>query len=159
VQRLLESGTRSPEEIIEDLERQNERLREDVSHLKAALEDARTASKTVMRAQANLRSQLEPLFKALRAVFGELDAAAIRTTSSGSDADPRASTVWESWKQRLGGGTAKVIDALLLHKEMNTTQLSIATGLHRTTIPALIFKLNKASLINKNGGKFSLKEL
>lgn len=73
--------------------------------------------------------------------------------------DDRQSKVWESWKQRLGGSCAKVIDALLTHKDLNTQQLAIATGLHRTTIPNLIFRLNKAGLINKNGGRFSLKSL
>jgi DNA-binding IclR family transcriptional regulator len=40
-----------------------------------------------------------------------------------------------------------------------TEQLSIATGLHRTTIPKLIYELNKAGLIDKSGGRFSLKQL
>lgn len=71
----------------------------------------------------------------------------------------REESVWESWKQRLGGQTAKVIDALLLHGEMNTTQIAIAIGTRRNNIPNLVFKLNQAGLINKNGGRFSLKQL
>lgn len=157
-QALLGNGEDDREELV----RRIENLEQDLEDARAATKRAREQSVAATRALGNLRRQLDPLHKALRAIFGELDAANIESSESNdsqSSVSPRSAQVWESWKQRFGGGTAKVIDALLLHKEMNTTQLSIATGLHRTTIPALIFKLNKASLINKNGGKFSLKEL
>ena len=47
----------------------------------------------------------------------------------------------------------------MLHGDMNTQQLAIAIGQHRNSIPRLIYTLNKAGLINKNGGRFSLKQL
>jgi chromosome segregation ATPase len=151
---------------IEQLEREARTLRRSLAD--AELQASR-AREDADRALSRLRTQLSPLYRALQAVFGELDAAGVtedaRTSvaASGaavpSGADPRVAAVWEAWKSRLGGGCAKVIDALLLHSDLNTQQLAIAIGLHRTTIPALIHKLNKAGLINKNGGRFSLKQL
>jgi hypothetical protein len=114
---------------------------------------------------APLRRQLTPLYRALQSVFSELDAAGVveetigYASSTNNPAPPRTSAVWESWKSRMPGGPAKIIDALLVHGEMNTQQLAIATGVHRNSVPAMIFKLNKAGLLNKNGGRFSLKAL
>lgn len=138
-------------------------LREENKRLARALQDANLradrAGEDSTRALAALRKQLSPLYRALQAVFGELDAAGIGDTAPVGNGDPRVSAVWDSWKSRMGGSYAKVIDALLTHGELNTQQLSVVVGLHRTTIPALIHKLNKNGLINKNGGKFSLKPL
>lgn len=137
-------------------------LRAEIAQLRTALADANRetmrAKREAAQAVAALRQQLSPLYRALQAVFGELDAAGTDEDAPPADTS-RTSKVWESWKSRLGGGSAKLIDALLLHREMNTQQLAIATGLHRNSIPRLIYSLNQAGLINKNGGRFSLKSL
>lgn len=139
----------------DDLQTENGRLRQELAQARAEVTAARRENG---QAIARLRAQLSPLYSALHGVFGEMDA-----IGDAPDVAPlidgRKKAVWESWKSKLGGSTAKVIDALLLHGEMNTQQVAIAIGLHRTTIPALIYKLNQAGLLNKNGGKFSLKEL
>jgi len=148
-----------------------ESLRSEVRRLHRAVNDADVkaarAREDADRALSALRRQLSPLYRALQAVFGELDAAGVTDASSassptaGETAPPnaRASAVWEAWKAKLGPSCAKVIDALLLHGEMNTTQLAIAVGMSRKPIPNLIYKLNQAGLITKNGGRFSLKTL
>lgn len=155
--RLIEGNVEDPQETrIADLEQENEDLRQQVSALKFQVGDAQRQS---AQSLTNLRKQLSPLYRALQNVFGELDKAGVADVAmDGGVLPPRVSAVWESWKQRLGS-TSKLIDALLLHGEMNTQQLSVTTGFHRTTIPAHIFKLNKNGLLNKNGGKFSLKQL
>ena len=133
-------------------------LRAEVARSQREAQDAR---REASRALSALRRQLTPLYQALQAVFGELDAAGVEEgplSSLATSADPRVSAVWASWKSRLGAA-GKLIDALLLHGEMNTQQLAIATGLHRTTIPKHIYTLNRAGLLNKNGGRFSLKHL
>ena len=137
------------------LRRYADRVRELEEELRTAQHEVSTAKRQATHALAALRKQLAPLYRALQAVFGELDAAGVQETAIPG----RASAVWESWKARLPGGPAKIIDALLLHSEMNTQQLAIATGVHRNSIPAMIYKLNKAGLLNKNGGRFSLKAL
>lgn len=149
---------------IADLEREVARLKRD---LRTAQADADNARDTADHALSALRRQLTPLYRALQGVFGELDAAGVSDepqspTTHAGHAPPnsdRMRSVWESWKSKLGKGEGRVIDALLTHGELNTTQLSIATGDHRNNIPSFIYKLNKAGLINKNGGKFSLKSL
>lgn len=143
-------------------------LESEVRRLTRALADARLeadrAREDATRALSALRRQLNPLYRALQAIFGELDAAGVddapvASPASGPTVNPRVAAVWESWKQKLGAGPAKVIEALLLHGELNTQQLAIAVGVDRTTIPNYVHRLNKAGLIAKNGGRFSLKQL
>lgn len=142
---------------------------ETILRLRTQLRESETARLTEQgRANAieagvrDLRESLAPLYRALRQVFGEIEAMGITSNtpaSAAAQSDSRVTAVWESWIQRLGEGPGKVIRALLLHREMNTQQLAIATGYHRTTVPTYIHKLKTAGLINKNGDKFSLKEL
>ena len=73
----------------------------------------------------------------------------------------RSSAVWEDWKKKLGATAAsKIIDILLLHGQLDQTQIRIHLGTSRMqTVYDAVSKLNKAGIINKNGGKISLKEL
>lgn len=145
-------------------------LREENKKLARALQDANMraerATEDAVRAVSALRRQLTPLYRALQAVFGELDAPGIgdsrdaEAPSSPPAQDARVRAVWESWKSKLGGTVAKGIDALLLHGELDTAQLAIAAGLDKRTVTnTVVYKLNGAGLINKNGGRFSLKQL
>lgn len=142
---------------------QDAALRDEIRRLRRELSDARAESATVRReaaaSVAGLRRQLTPLYQALQAVFGELDTFASGESATTAAADPRQAAIWQQWKSRLGGQCAKVIDALLLQPDMNTTQLAIAIGTRRQNVPPLIYKMNQAGLINKNGGRFSLKAL
>ena len=113
-----------------------------------------------------LRRQLQPLYSALRAVFGEIDAADIPNPEVRISYDqanvrsmPQRSPVWENWRKQLGGKQAEVIEALETHGWMNVAQLVVATHSAKQTIYETIWKLNKLQLINKNGGKYSLKEM
>lgn len=154
--RLIEGAVMADEDSeLEALRDEVRRLNVDLS---AARREASNARRDADRAMAELRRQLGPLYKAMQMVFGELDAAGIEDSSGPAPSNARVSAVWDSWKSRVGS-SAKVIDALLLHGEMNTGQLAVATGFHRTTIPAHVFKLNKLGLLNKNAGRFSLKKL
>ena len=144
------------DEQVERLQRENRQLRRELDD--ARRETARARS-DADRALSELRRQLSPLYKALQQVFGELDAAGVDNNGAPASGDPRKAAIWESWKMRLGPQCAKIIDALLLQPGMNTTQLAIAIGTNRNNIPSLIFKLNKAGLIDKESGRFSLKAL
>lgn len=151
---------------IDSLERQVAKLRGELSDTRHELTRVREESN---RALTALRQQLSPLYRALQRVFGELDEAGVAdapatgtaapSNSAAPRQDARVAAIWDSWKVRLGPASAAVIDALLLQPNMNTTQLAIAIGKSRNTVPNLIFKLNQAGLITKNGGRFSLKEL
>lgn len=169
-QRLIEGVVADDDptaDVIAALENQVDRLERELDRSRV---ETQRAKEDAVRAMGMLRKQLGPLYRALQAVFGELDAAgvndgplsgAVPSASSGSQAgqDARVVAIWNQWKSRLGGQCAKIIDVLLLQPDMNSTQLAIAIGTRRENIPNLIFKLNKAGLINKNGGRFSLKAL
>lgn len=151
-----------PDPRLADLEAEVRQTRRELSDARLEAERAR---EDATRALSMLRRQLSPLYKALQAVFGELDAGGVAEdsgpvgVSAASPVDARAGAIWASWKARLGPQCGKVIDALLLQPGMNTTQLAIAVGTRRQNIPGLIYKLNQAGLLDKNGGRFSLKQL
>lgn len=157
---MIETGLVVRGEIVDPRDEEITALEGEVKRLRRELAIANgeiaKAKDDATRALGQLRKQLSPLYRSLQMVFGELAAAGVDDAPTSTTSSPHVSAVWESWKSRMGSA-AKIIDALLLHREMNTQQLAIATGYHRTTIPAMIFKLNKAGLLNKNGGRFSLK--
>lgn len=132
-------------------------LRAQVGELQQALQDERAKSKQIDHGAKQLRTVLNPLYYALKHVYGEIDTMGIGASEHSES--PKASAVWESWKQKLGGQTAEAIDVLALHGEMNAEQLRIHLRCARTHIYNIIAKLNKAGIINKNGGKISLKTL
>lgn len=145
---------------LRELETETRQLREQLEDKEDELRRERRKTATMEQGIARLREALTPVYSGLQMIFGEIEATGVSSTGSAAGSpDSRVTAVWESWKQRLGEGPSRVIDALLLHREMNTPQLAIATGYHRTSIPAMIYKLNKAGLLNKNGGRFSLKEI
>jgi len=162
--KLLPSGdmdvdfTDDRDERIADLEADVKNLQAEVQRAQA---EAKSARREATRALSALRQQLTPLYRAMQMVFGELDAAGVDDAApTGAAAQPpRVSAIWEAWKARMPGGPAKIIDALLLQPDLNTQQLAIAIGVHRNSIGQMIWKLNKAGLLQKNGNRFSLKAL
>ena len=159
--RLLEGTI----EQVDDAREELADLRNEVATVTLELHKERQKTRQMERGLVELRRQLTPLYRALQSVFGELDATGVEVGNASASPhdvaapDARVKAVWDSWKSRLGDGCAKVIDALQLHGPMNTQQLAVVTGYHRTTIPTYIYKLNKAGLLNKTGGLFSLKQI
>jgi hypothetical protein len=110
-----------------------------------------------------LRRVLLPLHQAMRLVFGEID----KISPVGNGAEPHAAPqqsdkkrgVWDSWKQKLPGKRADFIQALLDHGDMTGTQLRVATHTAAGSVAGVIHDLKKLGLINKNGDRYSLKEL
>lgn len=106
-----------------------------------------------------LRKALTPFYGALQFIFGETEAMGLTDAPEAVQA-PQKSAVWDDWKAKLGGAAAKIIDILHLHGELTQDQLRIHVGTSRIqTIYDAVSKLNKAGIINKNGGKISLKSL
>lgn len=123
-----------------------------------ALRLERGKNATIERGVSELRTVLSPLYQGLAHIFGEIDAMGVGESSAPS-ATPQKSAVWESWKQKLGPMPSKAIDALLMHGGLTQTQLRIHVGCAAGSMSDLVYRLNKAGIINKNGGKISLKEL
>lgn len=154
--RLLEGVVADPSDTEAD------DLRAEVRQLRADLSQARADTKTAQRESAHalnaLRKQLSPLYRALQVVFGELDAAGIESDDA-PPANARTTTMWGVWKDKLGKGPAKVIDALLLHGAMTRKQIAVASGYSPQNISNIISDLNKASLITKDGDRVTLRTL
>jgi hypothetical protein len=138
---------------LRKLEAENRRLDE-------ALRMERLKTGQIEAGVRALKSQLTPLYRALQAVFGEIDAMGIEATSDVRPASSHATAAWELWKQKLPGFPSRMIDALLKHGELSVAQLVVAAQCPRKqTIYDAASKLQKLNLINSNGGKYSLKEL
>jgi ribosomal protein L29 len=155
--RLLEGA------VVEDFNDGAVRRLEDEIHelkreLSAARAETRQAKAEAQRAVAALRKQLAPLYQALRMVFGEIDAVG-GSEAVGNEPAPRIAAVWQAWKDKIGGQPAQLIDALLLHGELTSGQIAVAIGINPKNVAQVVHKLNKAGLVTKNGGKFSLKQL
>jgi hypothetical protein len=140
------------DERIESLEDDVRRLRAELAAAKREASDARADAG---RALSALRKQLNPLYLALQAVFGELDAAGLDDVSSGGSM--QSSAYWDDWKRRLGGSCAKVIDALLLGGEMSVKSITIAARMGQQTVYEATSKMGRAGILIRNGKKFSLK--
>jgi hypothetical protein len=159
--RLLEGNVDERDQIIRALEDRVQVLEGDLAVANAERDRAQA---TAIRAVGNLRNQLTPLFQALKMVFGEMDAVApagvaVPGQEVVSTVSPRELQVWEAWKKKMPGKAAEFIDILLTHGEMNAAQLKIAGKCASDTVYQTIHRLHKAGLINKNGGKVSLKKL
>jgi len=139
-----------------NVEALHDEIRELRNQLVDARRDAAADKRQYTQSVSELRRQLTPLYRALGAVFGELD---VLGEDAAEPVNSRTEKVWQSWKDKMPGYPARIISALLLHSEMNTQQLAIAVGCNKQRISEGIVKLNKAGLINKNGGRFSLKTL
>jgi len=159
MQLLLEGEVDNRDEIILELREENERLSAENRRLQTEVSTARAQNG---RAIAMLRHQLEPLYKALRAVFGEIEASGIgEVHETPTGVNPHVAAVWDSWKQKLPGNRADIIQALIEHGEASVAQLKVMTHTPRAqTIYDNIFQLNKLGLISKSGkGSYKLKEL
>ena len=144
--------------IIAGLREQLRDSREEVRAAREELAGCRSEATAANKGVYNLRRQLQPLYSALQQVFGEIDGMDLAEAPE-AVSTTKKSAAWESWKSRLGGATAKAIDILMLHGELNHGQLRIHLGCATRTVTNVVTALNKYQLINKNGGKISLKEL
>lgn len=142
--------------VIASLEEENAALKERV---RLAERDVEIVRHENTRGVGELRRILDPLFNGLKLIYGELDAIEPANGSQLVRTDDKNNVVWDSWKKKLGGRPAEFIAELLIHGEMTGKQLEVATRCGRKTVAGTIYKLNQAQLINKNGGKYSLKEL
>lgn len=142
--------------IILSLETENRDLKEQLREAQGELAIARNANGAAV---SRLRAQLAPLYQALQAVFGEMAAFDDVPVSTSAPQNDKKRAVWESWKQNLPGKRAEFIQALLDHGEMTSSQLKVATHSGTSTVPQVIYELNRLGLIQKNGSKYSLKEL
>ena len=154
-----------PMKAMNDLRRENERLQERNDKLETELRQERRKNATVEKGVAEIRHALTPVYQGLAHLFGEIDAMGIDAASDMSQpaSDPRKAAVWDSWVEKLGGRDSfagKMILALLQHGALTSKQIAIHIGTKRMqTVYETTLKVNKAGILDKNGDKFSLKEV
>jgi len=134
------------------------RLRAELDEMNEGLRREIQKVRQIEAGVKELRTVLNPLYQALRHIFGEIDAMGV-SEGAGTQVNSRVSAAWDQWKQKLGGQPAKAIDILMVHGAVTQTQLRVLIGCANGSIAGIVCVLNKAGLINKNGGKISLKEL
>ena len=136
-------------------------LKQELAEVRQLLDIARAerdrAQREGYKAMAELRKVLTPLHRALKMIFGELDAAGVEEPITGTG-ETRISPIWASWKAKMPGRPAQFIDILLEHGEMNIPQLKVAAKCGDNTAYQTISKLHSVGLINKAGGRYSLKQ-
>lgn len=154
--KLLEAGVGEVQSPGDQMIEVAGRLSQAIERLAGQLEGLQQRLIKVERDNAILLKLLSPLYKGLRPVFGDIEPSAELSDDS---VQPRNAGVWVAWKQRLTPNAGKIIDALLTHRELSSTQIAIATGIAGGNVAKYVWELNKAGLINKAGGKISLKQL
>jgi len=144
----------------ESLQRALAEKNNEIALLREELRDERAKNAALAVGVGELRHTLEPLHHALQVIFGQIDAMdATESAAAPRPMDDAKRKVWESWKQKLGGNTAKAIDVLMLHGSITPAQLRIQLQCASRTVSNILGTLKKAGLINRANGKIILKEL
>ncbi len=127
------------------LREENVALKRELSEVRKELVD----SKGRLRAVCDL---LEPQYKIMRMIFGTLPAAGLNSSTS-IDA-----SVYEPWKQKLGAGPAKIIDALIQRGgALTRIQIRTLCGMARRTFQNYLARINANGLIEKDGDLIRLR--
>jgi chromosome segregation ATPase len=155
----LMSALPTQQSQIESLQRELYQRNQQLTEAEEALRKERQKSASLERGMAELRTVLTPLYQGLCHIFGQIEAVGVETGGLDARPAPKNAAAWEQWKQRLGGATARAIGALMVHGEMNQTQLRIILGCATRTVTNVVAALNQAKLIDKRDGKIRLKEL
>lgn len=138
---------------VRRLEAQLREAAEQILQLSDELEAERKKTKHIVAAHARLKRTLDPLYKGLQQVYGDVlddgedDEPATETASTHR---PQDAGPYQLWKERLPGKCSKVIDALLV-QPMNFTQLKSATKQGSTSVTEALKILRLNKLIEKDG--------
>lgn len=164
---LVGAAPEASDGMLHEWRREKQHLEEEILSLHHDLDAARSHNEILERSLRALRTQLAPLHRALRAVFGEIELAVgedsfFSFASNGGGAAPSRTSGndprWESWKEKLPGKPAEMIDLLLLHKTMSVKALMTAMRCGKDAIYQAAYKLSQAGLLA--GSKpYSLKQL
>jgi len=127
-------------------------LREEVSDLRAELEDLKSAYEQD-------RNRLGNLLHGLRAMFGGETVPSSAPSSGSGPLDPSR---YAPWKEKFRGQTSNAIDILVKY-EAGLSRKQLAAFLRvqpgSGSMAQIIFKLNSAGLIVKDGELIRLKRL
>lgn len=151
------------QEYVEDnhaqLVEENRQLHIKVRQLDEALRMERLSAEAARACVRELTRILDPFRRAIALIYGEIDLAGLTGEPSAPAARPSGSSpAWDTWKRKLGGKKAEVIEALESHP-MSRDQVRVATSSGWSTVDAALAYLKSVGLIEKTGNKWSLKSL
>lgn len=153
---LLEGG------VMDERDSELERLRDENAALQEELNDALTqaaiAKREAARSVVELRRQLSPLYRALQAVFGEIDAIAGSEPTGGQTTGDNAK--WDAVKAKMPPRHREAIELLLLQGAMRRTQVASALKMDYSNCTKNVTSiLLRQGWLVDNGGMLSLKKL
>jgi hypothetical protein len=124
---------------------------DEYAELRAELNTLRKRVEQLESRLGDGEEQVVRIFRGVAAVF----------SSDGSTPQPSVAggtnPKWEALKKAFPGRCSELIDTLIAHGPLRTSQIAAIMRSDPRTVTQLIHKLNKAGGIEKNGGKFSLK--
>jgi len=147
---------------LEELREEISQLKDELRRAKAELQKEQIKSQQALNAMTALRQMLNPFHRLLRGIFGEIEVVLGADVSQPSSAtggpiaqsDPK----WESWKGRLPGRPAAIIDLLLIHKDMSAQQIASALHCGKDAVYQTMSKvLGRAGIVSNQNGRYSLK--
>lgn len=153
---VLGEAHRTDDGILQKLRKEIQSLQDELRLARQELDDMRADKERLERSVQNLQRVLSPLHRSLRSLFGEIELVVgeeeVSNKASATAAwvqsgiDPR----WNSWKEKMPGRPAEMIDLLLLHKSMGTKALMAAMHCSKDTVYTSAKKLNTAGLLATN---------
>jgi len=140
--------------------KEKQQLEDELRLVRRELEDVTAEKEKAIRVIRNLRRQLEPLHRAVRAVFGEIELAIEEEETPTVAAIPRSEgnidPRWQSYKNQFPGVAALLIDALLAHPDMSIPQLAALCHKAYNTVRDALYNLKKAGAVVSESGRYRL---
>lgn len=155
-----------PSNFADDRREQDNHLHQEVLDLRRQIkeldEEVRERDRRIAKLEKGvdtLQHALAPTFRGMQMIFGVFEDLGINPEDAYSQtAAPKGdASFWDLQKRRFPGKPSEIID-LLLERSMNTSQIAAAGRMDPRTVTKTIYILNKAGLVEKNGGMFSLKQ-
>lgn len=151
---LLTSGDDSRVDVIKYL---NEQLNEKARELEATRAELADVRRENAKALAGIRRVLDPLYKALCVLYGEMEPIG---GISVADAPQDNREKWDYIKRNLPPRLQQAIDLLLLQGSMKRTQIAAALKMdYSNCTKNVIGLLVRQGWVVDHGGSLSLKEL
>jgi hypothetical protein len=156
---------------VVDSEAESQPLRDRIEQLEADLrkmrqerDKARSEGLSAISAVQALREQLSGLWRALRAIYGEIDLVAEPepqvSPSLGRESVPSSPQTgrWQALMTKLGGLKAQFIQALLDFGPSTVTGIRAATGMSKQSVYNTANDLSKLGLITRKGSEYALRD-
>jgi len=141
-----------------------EELEADLRKMRQERDKARAEGLAAISAISALRDQLSGLYRAMKAIFGEIElvsplAVVPPPPDNGASAPSPQSGRWSNLINKLGGNRGKFIHALADFGPSTASQVAAAMGITRIqTVYDTSHQLMKLGVVTKKGDQYALKE-